>query len=229
MIKILAIDDDLDFHEILKVKLAGVEYSLTLTQNEASFFEKFSSENFDIFLLDLAIDGHPLKGLELITKIRHEKSSELPIIILTNSSSKRNISSALELGANDFISKPVIGKLLIAKINALVHGNQAFAKELEFGTTPGKLPGIHLSTKLHLVSVTEMGFLVEGNAYVAKGTKLKLKSARINEIFDTTTIEVSCTGFDSETSGIYQNNFEIDPDQKELISKLKLWLKANQK
>ena len=43
MIEILAIDDDLDFHEILKIKLPAQEYNLTLTSSESDFFDKYKT------------------------------------------------------------------------------------------------------------------------------------------------------------------------------------------
>ena len=227
MINVLAVDDDFDFQEILKIKLSPAEFKLTLASTEKEFFEKFETQEFDIFLLDLSLDGHPLKGLEILEKIRHEKQNETPIIVLSNSSSKKIVSNALELGANDYASKPVDGKLLITKIKALVIGKQAFAKELEFGTTPDKQPDITLTSKLKLMAVTEVGFLLEGNAYVAKGSKIKLKSMRIYEIFGVETISAYSAGFSSEVSGLYQTSFEIDPDNKEMVNKTKLWIKAN--
>ena len=227
MINILAVDDDLDFQEILKIKLPSSEFNLVLSNTEKEFFEKIDSQKFDIFLLDLSLDNHPLKGLEILTKIRQEKFKDVPAIVLSNSSSKKIVSNALELGANDFISKPVDGKLLVSKIKALIEGNQAFAKELEFGVVPGTTPDIFISSKIRLTAITEMGFLVEGSAYVSKGSKLKLRSPLLKEILGIDTIEVNSTGFNSEVSGVYITTFEIDPDNKEFLNKIKMWIKTN--
>ena len=227
MINILAVDDDLDFQEILKIKLPSSEFNLILSNTEKDFFEKIDSQKFDIFLLDLSLDNHPLKGLEILTKIRQEKFKDVPAIVLSNSSSKKIVSNALELGANDFISKPVDGKLLVSKIKALIEGNQAFAKELEFGVVPGATPDIFISSKIRLTAITEMGFLVEGSAYVSKGSKLKLRSPLLKEILGIDTVEVNSTGFNSEVSGVYITTFEIDPDNKEFLNKIKMWIKTN--
>jgi DNA-binding response OmpR family regulator len=227
MIKILAVDDDLDFHEILKVKLNSKEMELTLTSTETEFEAKFSESKYDLILLDLSIDDNPLKGLEILSKIRQEKNSDIPVIVLTNTSTKKTVSSALELGANDYVNKPVDGKLLNLKIKELVGGNQAFAKEIALGKVPGKAITITLSSKLKLVSISELGFVVEGSAYIAKGSRIKLKSERIREIFGTESIDVYSNGFNSEVSGVYLTTFEIDPDLKETINKVKMWIKAN--
>ncbi len=228
MINILAVDDDLDFQEILKIKLPSTEYNLTLTTTEQEFFEQMDKGNFDIFLIDLSLDNHPLKGLEIIIKIRQEKNKDKPIIVLSNNSAKKTISNALEIGASDFVSKPVDGKLLKTKITALVQGNQAYSKELEFGKPSEKQPNVLLVSKLRLLAITELGFLIEGNAFVAKGSKIKLSSPRIQEIYGQNSIEVYSTGFNSEVSGVYVTAFEIDPENKEMVNKTKLWIKANQ-
>lgn len=227
---ILAIDDDVDFHALLKLKLNAAEFNLTLCLTEQEFFEKLKSETkFDVILLDLSIGENPLKGLEILSKVRGESQDDVPVIVLSNTDAKKVISSALELGANDFVPKPLNATLLIDKINALVTGNQAFAKKLKFGNFPGKQPNVIMSTRLTLKAVTEIGLLIEGNAYIAKGARVKIKSKRMLEIFGIDTIEVFSTGFATEESGVYLTTFEIDPENKDFINKAKLWIKSNQK
>lgn len=227
MINVLAVDDDLDFHKILKIKLDPKEFQLTLVTTEVEFFLSFENNKYDAILLDLSFDGSPLKGFEILGKIRQEKNDDTPVIVLSNSNSSKIVSSALELGANDFINKPVDGKLLARKIQELKGGNAAFSKELELGATPGKKSQVKLSTNLRLVSISELGFVLEGTSFVARGYRIKLKSARIKEIFGTESIEAYSTGFSSEISGVYINTFEINPDQKDTVLKVKEWIITN--
>jgi CheY-like chemotaxis protein len=229
MIEILAIDDDLDFHEVLKAKLPASEYKLTLTKNETEFFSKFLSQKFDICLLDLSIDDSPLKGLEILSKLRIEHASDTPVIVLSNTNSEKVISNALELGANDFTAKPLDGRLLIAKIKLVITGEQAFGEVIKFGKFPGKQPDVTITARLKLKALTELGFLVEGDAFVAKGTKVKLSSPRIREIFGEDVIEVYSTGFATEKNGNFLTTFEIDPENRDMIAKAKFWIKTNQK
>lgn len=229
MINILACDDDLDFHEILKIKLPATEFKLTLSSTEKEFWEKFDTQKFDLFLMDLSIDDSPVKGLELINKIRSEKNNETPIIVLSGSNSEKILSNALELGANDYNSKPLDGRLLISKIKAAVSGGQAFSEIIKFGKFPGKQPDVTMTTRLRLKGISELGLLVEGNAFIAKGTKFKLASARIKEIFGVDVIDLYSNGFSAETNGVYLSTFEINPENKDLIAKAKFWIKSNQK
>ena len=225
MINILAVDDDFDFHEILKIKLPSAEFNLVLACSEKEFFEKIESKKFDLFLLDLSLDNHPLRGLEILIKLRQDNFKEIPIIVLSNTSSKKIVANALELGANDFISKPIDGKLLVSKMRSLVEENKSFSKELEFGSIPKLASEVIITSKLHLVAITEVGFLAKGSAYVAKGAKVKLRSSHFHEIFGLDKIEVYSTGFHSEISGVYMTTFEIDPDNKKSMNKAKMWIK----
>jgi len=229
MINVLACDDDFDFHEILKIKLPAAEFQLTLTSTEKEFWEKYDSGPFDLFLLDLSIDDSPVKGLELINKIRSEKNSETPIIVLSSSTSEKVLSNAFELGANDFNSKPLDGRLLISKIKSAISGGQAFSEIIKFGKFPGKQPDVTMTTTLKLKGISELGLLVEGNAFIAKGAKVKVASKRIKEIFGVDSIDLYSNGFSAESNGVFLSNFEIDPDNKDLITKAKFWLRSNQK
>jgi hypothetical protein len=70
---------------------------------------------------------------------------------------------------------------------------------------------------------------LEGNSFIAKGSKVKVSSNRIKEVFGLDNLEVYSTGFNCEESGVYMTTFEIDPDKKDLLNKAKLWIKLNQK
>ena len=118
------------------------------------------------------------------------------------------------------------GSLLTQKIKELMSGNAAFANELELGTSPGLKSPVTLVTTLRLVSISELGFVLEGNTFIARGYRVKLKSPRIKEIFETESIDVYSTGFSSETNGIYLSTFELNPDQKDMVNKVKDWIKT---
>lgn len=229
MIKILACDDDLDFHEILKAKLPASEFELILTSTEKEFWEKFELLPYDLFLLDLSIDDSPVKGLELINKIRSEKSNETPIIVLSGVSSEKIISNAVELGANDFNSKPLDGRLLITKIKSVLSGGMAFNETIKFGKFPGRQPDVTMTSTVRLKSISEVGLVVEGNAFITKGTKVKVASVRIKEIFGVDVLELYSNGFSAESNGLYLSKLEINPDNKDLITKAKFWIKTNSK
>lgn len=226
MINVLSFDDDLDFHQILKAKLPASEFKLTSTLKENEFFDQFGSKKYDVCLLDLSIGDNALKGFEILNKIRNEIKSNIPVVVISSLNSKKVISSALEIGANDFLSKPIDDELFNIKINAVVAGKQSYGRKIE---PIESFSHITLSSRLKLIAISEKGFIVSGNAYIAKGAKIRIQSNRIKEIFGVDSITAYSTGFQSRENGIFVTNLEIDPEQKDLSNSARLWIKANQK
>jgi len=76
-----------------------------IAHNFNDAFEKFTSDIFDIVLLDVCLGKNSLTGLDLCKKIR-EKNIKIPIIIITGLHSVKYLEKAFKLGANDYIRKP---------------------------------------------------------------------------------------------------------------------------
>ncbi len=230
MISVIGIDSDISFHNILRSMLPTEEFDLTLCLTEQDFISKIKTSKYDLALINLRIDKNPLKGLEIICLIRSEEDIEInkniPIVVLSTNDTSKIIANAIEVGANDFLSKPLSSTDIVTKIQALVLGNQAFAKKIDFGNTPAENLKIILSVKYALVAITEIGFIIKGTSFVSKGAKVKLNSKRLKEIFDVEILEVYSTGFVTEESGIYLTSFEIDPDKRDLLTKAKIWIKS---
>ena len=113
--KVLAIDDDLDFQNLLKVKLTAPDFDLTIVSEPETFLSHLRKGSFDILLIDLSLGAHPLKGLELVSQVR-ELFPTLPIVVLSGNTSQKVIANALELGANEFQIKPADFKSLQLKM-----------------------------------------------------------------------------------------------------------------
>ena len=113
--KILLIEDD----ETLSM---GIEYSLKNEGHDVTVANKISSaksiessESFDLILLDVTLpDGN---GYEFCKEIR--RKSDIPIIFLTACDEEVNVVLGLDLGADDYLTKPIRVRELIARINAV--------------------------------------------------------------------------------------------------------------
>lgn len=113
--KILLIEDD----ETLSM---GIEYSLKNEGHDVAVANKISSarsiessESFDLILLDVTLpDGN---GYEFCKEIR--RKSDIPIIFLTACDEEVNVVLGLDLGADDYLTKPIRVRELIARINAV--------------------------------------------------------------------------------------------------------------
>jgi DNA-binding response OmpR family regulator len=114
-IKVLIVEDDKSIREALRYNLISENYSVKYEQDGISAINTILSENFDIILLDIMLPG--LDGLEVCKRIRYENVNT-PVIILTAKETEIDKVLGLELGADDYVSKPFSMPELLARIKA---------------------------------------------------------------------------------------------------------------
>jgi DNA-binding response OmpR family regulator len=113
---ILAVDDDKNLQTVLGHYLEDDGYKVTSAMTLASAIEKTGSIGFDVILLDLTLpDG---EGMSLISKIR--ANSKAPIIIVSGKTDTTEKIVCLEMGADDYITKPFEMRELSARIKAVL-------------------------------------------------------------------------------------------------------------
>jgi two-component system response regulator RegX3 len=121
MTKILIVEDEVSFSEALSFLLSKEGFSVTVAENGRTALEVFKSEQFDLVLLDLMIPE--LSGIEVCRSIR--SSSSVPIIMLTAKDSEIDKVVGLELGADDYVTKPYSSRELVARIKAVLRRGSA--------------------------------------------------------------------------------------------------------
>ena len=116
--KILIVEDDFNFGNILKDYLALNDYDVTLAKNGIEGFQKFKKDTFDLCILDVMM---PYKdGFTLAKEIR-EKNQEVPIVFLTAKNLKDDFLRGFKVGADDYLTKPFDSEVLLAKIKAIIN------------------------------------------------------------------------------------------------------------
>lgn len=118
----MIIEDDIALSNGIVLALKNVSYIFTqaYTLDEANI--KMSEQMFDLLILDINLpDGN---GLTILSDIR--KRSTMPIILLTANDMETDVVSGLELGADDYITKPFSLMVLRARVNAQIRKNQLF-------------------------------------------------------------------------------------------------------
>ncbi len=112
---ILAVDDAQDTLMLLEFDLQSEGYEVITANDGETAINILSKQKVDLILLDLYMPG--LSGLETLEKIKsNAEFVNTPIIMLSASDDENEIVSALELGANDYITKPYIPKVLLARL-----------------------------------------------------------------------------------------------------------------
>lgn len=120
--KILIVEDDSNFGNILKEYLSLNDYNITLAKNGIEGFEKFKKEEFDLCILDVMM---PYKdGFTLAKEIR-EVNEIVPIFFLSAKHLKEDVLKGFKLGADDYLTKPFDSEVLLAKIKAILNRSKA--------------------------------------------------------------------------------------------------------
>ncbi len=121
MKKILLVEDDPEISQLLNLHFDNNLYSLTSSATGKDALEKISTENYDLIILDIQLPGS--NGLEICKKLR-ENDSQTPVMMLTSRSEESDKVLALELGADDYISKPFGILELLARTKALLRRSE---------------------------------------------------------------------------------------------------------
>jgi DNA-binding response OmpR family regulator len=124
MRKILVVEDDRDIAKILKMHLQDMGYAVFLKYDGTEGLDAALSGSFDMIILDIMLPG--LDGLELCRRVR-QKPGYVPILMLTAKSAEIDRVLGLEIGADDYLTKPFSLPELQARIRALFRRVEALS------------------------------------------------------------------------------------------------------
>jgi two-component system, OmpR family, response regulator VicR len=135
--KILVVDDDKNLLEVLRYNLVREGYETILCENGADALEAARTMKPDLMILDIMLPG--MNGLEVCRIVRKEMS--IPILMLTARTEEVDKIVGLEVGADDYITKPFHVRELIARVNASIRRTrwQNTAQPDQAQDRPGKL------------------------------------------------------------------------------------------
>jgi DNA-binding response OmpR family regulator len=115
--KILLVEDDQNFGDVLRSYLEMHDYQVTLATDGVAGYESFKKGPYDLCIFDVMM---PKKdGFTLAKEIR-EKDTETPIIFLTAKTMKEDVLQGFKLGADDYINKPFNSEELLYRIQAVL-------------------------------------------------------------------------------------------------------------
>ena len=147
MTRILVVEDEKSFSEPLSFLLGKEGYEVEVASDGNEAIAKFDKSGADLILLDLMLPGIP--GTEVCRQIR--TNSNVPIIMLTAKDDEVDKVVGLELGADDYVTKPYSTRELLARIRAVLRRGAEFAAE-EGLSTLVEVGDIKLDADRHLVT-----------------------------------------------------------------------------
>ncbi|MGI8383850.1 response regulator transcription factor [Robertmurraya sp. P23] len=119
--KVLIIEDEEKIARVLELELSYEGYEVKTALNGLEGFQLFQSETWDVILLDVMLPG--ISGIELLRRIRSAQSN-VAVIMLTAKDSVEDKVSGLDLGANDYMTKPFQIEELLARIRVCLRNKQ---------------------------------------------------------------------------------------------------------
>ena len=114
--KILVVDDNANICDLLRMYLEKEDFSVSIVNNGLDAVKTFGEEGPDLVLLDIMLPG--LDGWQVCREIR--KTSDKPIIMLTAKDETFDKVLGLELGADDYVTKPFDAKEVVARVKAVL-------------------------------------------------------------------------------------------------------------
>lgn len=116
---VLIVDDEIAIRDMLRMSLEMADFSCIEAGDIAEAFTLIVDEGPDIVLLDWMLPGG--SGLELMRRLKREEiTATVPVIMLTAKTMEDNVIQGLDLGADDYITKPFAPREVIARIRALL-------------------------------------------------------------------------------------------------------------
>lgn len=129
MTKLLLVEDDTTIVENLQEFLAGEGFTVIAVPGQKQALEKLETESFDLVLLDISLsDGN---GFAVCSYVK--QNTDTPVIFLTASGDEYSVVSGLDMGADDYISKPFRPRELVSRIGVVLRRTGRAQAVLEAG------------------------------------------------------------------------------------------------
>lgn len=123
--KICVVDDEMKILRFVSANLKSIGYEVTTASSGDELFEKFDLFSPDLILLDIMMPGQD--GFYVLEKLR--KFSDVPVIMLTARSNPKDKVQGLNVGADDYLTKPFSLDELFARVNAVLRRSQSAHSE----------------------------------------------------------------------------------------------------
>ena len=172
--KILIVDDEKDIIKMLDYNLKKEGYRVISVCNGEDALDSAKRENPDLIILDLMLPG--IDGLEVSKSLKKEpKTSRIPIIMLTAKAQEADKVIGLELGADDYVTKPFSPRELIARMKAVlrrIQEREKLPEVLKIGDLTIDFSKIQAYIKDKPVDLTSKEFEVVRTLIKARGRVL---------------------------------------------------------
>ena len=157
MTKLLLVEDERELGSVLTRHLESEGFDVRLSTDGREALERTARESFDLIVLDLMLPG--VDGLEVARVLRSTPNnpsgtrSSVPILMLTARAEESDRVLGLEVGADDYLTKPFSLKELVARVRAMLRRVQLLRETLEISREPVRIGAIQIDPEARAVRV----------------------------------------------------------------------------
>ena len=148
--RILLAEDEISLAKAIKKILQSNNYEVDSVDNGDDAIYYLLSDNYDIAIIDIMLNG--LDGISVVKEVR-EKGCDASIIMLTALSDIDKKVEALDLGANDYLTKPFSARELLARLRSITRGSNSIDSKVVLGNTTLNRTNFQLSTIYDLITL----------------------------------------------------------------------------
>jgi CheY-like chemotaxis protein len=218
------IDDDLASIEFTRAVLKTFGLELNAVRDKETFLAEFRAHPPELCFVDLCI-GELDFGFSLIQELR-VMNSRVPIFVVSGFSDSKSIAHAMEVGATDFIVKPLDPEILASKLMRYLDNEKLVHSRLSYFPVPHAVANATVSLDFEVHSVDLFGFTLVGSYLLPKGTVFFLEGPLVSEVLGVASHYFFVTSTWALASGQgFAAYIEFSPSKnKTNIDKLHAWL-----
>ena len=178
MINILIVDDDKVQLQALQASLQKAGYSVAVATDGLSAWDTLNRELFQLVICDINMP-FGVSGFSLAKSVKDsEKLNTIPFIFISGRREKEDIQKAIELGAEDYLIKPIDYSILLAKVESITN---AKSKKYDFVETKTTFYA-SLNLEFTIIGISELGLTFSSNIPLPLNKKLYIESEIYEEI-----------------------------------------------
>jgi two-component system response regulator ResD len=183
---IYTIDDDADFNMVLKLALKPYNIHVVTHTNADDFVKSVKTKLPDLCILDLNLEqSSGGEGFQLLGAMRNVLGNQLPIFIMSKRGEKDDVLKAMEMGANDFVPKPLDDKYLLSKLKSFLPNNGDLKDlDVHFSKVSERDRNAEIKTGFKLLRLSLEEIEVESDIFLTKEMNLYFIGDILEEVFN---------------------------------------------
>jgi len=215
---IAVLEDDPHQGQVMRLWLEGAGHECSVFQTGAAFLNAVSKERFDLFVMDWELPD--MTGIDALARVRKQLGLEIPVLFVTVRDSEDDVVLALEKGADDYLSKPLRQREVLARIAALGRRvsatGEAGGASLVQGDYEFDLPRRRITRSGEEVRLTEMEFelalfLFHHIGKVLSRDRILQRVWRRNPDVDTRTVDTHVSRLRKKLELLPENGWRLSP------------------